>query len=75
MDAARARDAADPLRSLRDGFLVPDGLVYLDGNSLGVLPRATPARVRDVVEREWGHGLIRSWNDHGWIDAPQRVGA
>jgi kynureninase len=74
-DDCAAADAADPLAVHREAFFVPDGLVYLDGNSLGPLPRATAARVRQVVEREWGHGLIRSWNDAGWIEAPRRVGA
>jgi kynureninase len=71
----RALDAADPLRRYRGDFLLPDGVIYLDGNSLGALPRATPARQRAAVETEWGDALIRSWNDHGWIDAPQRIGA
>jgi kynureninase len=75
LEEALARDAADPLRGFRDRFLIPEGLIYLDGNSLGVLPKATVARQQEVVEREWGDSLIRSWNDHGWIDAPQRVGA
>ncbi|GAB4483166.1 MAG: kynureninase [Burkholderiaceae bacterium] len=70
-----ARDAADPLAPHRNAFALPDGVIYLDGNSLGTLPRATPARLREVVEREWGEGLIRSWNAAGWIDAPRRVGA
>jgi kynureninase len=74
-DEARALDAADPLRGFRDRFHIPDGLIYLDGNSLGMLPKAAAARQREVVEREWGTSLIRSWNDHGWIDAPQRIGA
>jgi len=72
---ARALDAADPLRAFRERFVLPKGLVYLDGNSLGALPVATAARQREVVEREWGERLIRSWNEAGWIDAPQRVGA
>jgi kynureninase len=72
-DAERL-DAADPLASFRDRFVLPDGLVYLDGNSLGALPKAAAARVADVVGREWGEGLIRSWNDAGWIDLPRRVG-
>jgi kynureninase len=70
-----AKDTADPLASLRDEFLLPEGVVYLDGNSLGPLPRTTPARIAEVVEREWGRDLITSWNRHGWIDLPQRVGA
>jgi kynureninase len=49
-------------------------VIYLDGNSLGVLPAATPARVASAIQQEWGEGLIRSWNSAGWIDLPQRVG-
>lgn len=69
-----ALDADDPLAPLRDQFDLPDGVIYLDGNSLGVLPRATAARLQRVVADEWGRGLIRSWNTAGWIDMPQRVG-
>ena len=72
--ACAARDAADPLAPLREQFDLPAGVNYLDGNSLGVLPRATAARVQDVVTQEWGQGLIRSWNSAGWIDLPRRVG-
>lgn len=72
-DAARL-DAADPLAPFRDRFALPDGLVYLDGNSLGALPKDVAARVADAVSREWGDGLVRSWNDAGWIDLPRRVG-
>jgi len=72
---ARAADAADPLRSLRDRFHLPEGLIYLDGNSLGPLPRAAVARARQVVAEEWGEELIRSWNSRDWIGLPQRVGA
>ena len=67
-------DANDPLRSFREEFHVPDGVVYLDGNSLGALPKKTPERIRALVEDEWGHGLIRSWNAHGWIQYPRRIG-
>lgn len=70
-----ACDRADPLAPLREQFVLPEGVIYLDGNSLGVLPRATPARIREVVEREWGQDLIRSWNTAGWIHLPHRVGA
>lgn len=70
----RALDAQDPLRHLRGLFTIPEGVIYLDGNSLGVLPRATPARVAKAVTEEWGQGLIRSWNTAGWFDLPQRVG-
>ncbi|MFT3820512.1 MAG: kynureninase [Rubrivivax sp.] len=73
-EAALALDAADPLRTLRDQFELPPDLIYLDGNSLGVLPRATAARVQQVVQDEWGRGLIGSWNQAGWIALPQRVG-
>jgi kynureninase len=73
-DAARAADAADPLAGLRDAFALPDGIVYLDGNSLGALPRRTAARVARTVEAEWGEGLIRSWNSAGWIDLASAVG-
>jgi len=73
-DDALAMDAADPLAPLRDQFSLPPGVIYLDGNSLGVLPRSTAARVQQVVTDEWGQGLIRSWNSAGWISLPQRVG-
>jgi kynureninase len=72
---AAALDAADELAFLRDEFALPAGVVYLDGNSLGPLPRASARRLADVVEREWGEGLVRSWNDSGWIDLPARVAA
>jgi kynureninase len=74
-DEAREMDAADPLRACRDRFFLPEGVIYLDGNSLGALPMATVGRAREVVEEEWGEELIRSWNSRGWIEAPQRVGA
>jgi kynureninase len=67
-------DAQDSLAALRDQFALPTGKIYLDGNSLGVLPKATAARVADVVQREWGEHLIESWNTAHWIDLPQRVG-
>jgi kynureninase len=73
--ACAARDAADPLAPMRGRFVVPDGLVYLDGNSLGALPVQTPGRLAAVVEAEWGQGLVRSWLDGRWIDAPQRIGS
>jgi kynureninase len=70
-----ARDRADPLASFRERFELPEGIVYLDGNSLGALPKAAAARVKHAVEREWGADLIKSWNVHRWIDLPQRAGA
>ncbi len=74
VEDARALDATDPLAAYRDRFALPDGVIYLDGNSLGALPKATPATLADVATRQWGDRLIRSWNE-GWIDAPQRIGA
>ncbi|WP_428376756.1 kynureninase [Lichenicoccus sp.] len=70
----QALDEADPLAAFRAEFRLPEGVVYLDGNSLGPLPCATAARIAAVVEQEWGGGLIRSWNDAGWIDLPGRLG-
>ncbi len=68
-------DAADPLAPYRARFTLPEGVIYLDGNSLGALPKATPDVLRRVVEQEWGEGLIRSWNSAGWFEAAGRVGA
>src|SRR5581483_7957285 len=68
-------DARDSLAFARERFLVPEGVIYLDGNSLGCLPRAAPARVNDVVTREWGRDLIQSWNKADWIGMPQRLAA
>ncbi|MBI3516641.1 MAG: kynureninase [Proteobacteria bacterium] len=67
-------DADDPLRAFRERFELPDGVIYLDGNSLGALPRATPGRVAALLHEAWGRDLITSWNKHGWIDLPTRVG-
>jgi kynureninase len=75
LDEVRALDRADPLAPFRARFRLPPGVIYLDGNSLGPLPVATASRLREVVEGEWGAGLIRSWNDARWMDAPRRVGA
>ena len=77
-DECLALDAEDRLAPLREQFALQDiderGEIYLDGNSLGVLPRATAARVQQVVRDEWGRDLIRSWNSSGWITLAQRVG-
>ena len=67
-------DRRDALARFRERFLLPEGVIYLDGNSLGPLLKSVPERIRQVVEREWGQGLIRSWNAARWIDLPQRVG-
>ena len=69
-----ALDANDPLAALRHAFMLPEGLIYLDGNSLGALPKATAARIQQLVQGEWGRDLIRSWNTAGWIDLAQRIG-
>jgi len=68
-------DRVDGLAAFRARFRVPDGMIYLDGNSLGLLPHATVERMRAVVEGEWGEDLITSWNGADWIGAPQRIGA
>jgi len=73
-EAFEALDRTDPLAPLRDEFLLPPGVIYLDGNSLGALPRSTAARVSCVIEKEWGRDLVTSWNRHDWIGMPQRVG-
>src|SRR5687767_7188737 len=71
-------DGRDPLAPLRAQFALDrvdaSGVIYLDGNSLGVLPQAEIERAREVVEGEWGVGLIRSWTEAGWIDLSQRIG-
>ncbi len=69
-----ALDAQDGLAPLRVQFALPQGVIYLDGNSLGALPKATPGRVAELIEQEWGRDLITSWNRHGWIDLPRRLG-
>jgi kynureninase len=70
---AEALDAADPLRAFRDRFVIDDPeLVYLDGNSLGRLPRATVERLERLIRTEWGGELVQAW-DH-WLDEPARVG-
>jgi len=73
-DTCAALDAADPLTPFRERFTLPEGVIYLDGNSLGALPRDTAAHVQRVIAEEWGDGLIRSWNDAGWFDKPRTVG-
>ena len=70
-----AMDAADPLAGFRAEFDLPEGTIYLDGNSLGALPRRVVARMQTAITEEWGKGLIRSWNDSDWYLAPQRAGA
>jgi kynureninase len=69
-----ALDANDPLRGCRNRFEIPEGLIYLDGNSLGVLPKGVAERVARTVTDEWGQSLIRAWNSAGWFELPRRVG-
>ena len=69
-----ARDAQDPLAHKRAAFAIPQGMIYLDGNSLGVLPVNVPARVAEVATKQWGETLIKSWNEHGWFHLPQKIG-
>ena len=67
-------DREDALAPFRDQFDLPEGVIYLDGNALGPLPRRTLARLIDVAREEWGQSLIRGWVEHDWTGAPQRVG-
>ena len=79
IEEARRLDEADELAEYRERFQLPDGVIYLDGNSLGALPKTTPDRLERLVYEDWGRNLIRSWNTTadgpGWIDMPQRIGA
>jgi kynureninase len=72
---ARQLDEQDPLGFARERFRLPEGLIYLDGNSLGALPVAAPEALAHTAERQWGADLISSWNEHGWIDWPTRIAA
>jgi kynureninase len=74
-EQARALDASDPLAFARERFRLPEGLIYLDGNSLGALPAAAPAALRRTAVLEWGEDLIASWTKHEWIDWPERIAA
>jgi len=73
-EACVARDSVDPLRTVRDRFSLPEGIIYLDGNSLGPMPQAAAGILNRTVEREWGEDLIKSWNSAGWFDMPARLG-
>ncbi|MES2327620.1 MAG: kynureninase [Pseudomonadota bacterium] len=74
-DEARQLDASDPLALARERFRLPEGVIYLDGNSLGALPAAAAGALSETIERQWGDDLIASWNKHGWIDWPTRIAA
>ncbi|GHG77829.1 kynureninase [Alishewanella longhuensis] len=67
-------DATDPLASKRDAFFLPDNTLYLDGNSLGAMPRVAALRAHQVLNEQWSRDLIKSWNSHQWIDLPHKVG-
>ena len=73
-EACVARDSADPLRNFRERFVIPEGIIYLDGNSLGPMPRAAAEILGRTIEQEWGQDLIKSWNSAGWFDMPTRLG-
>jgi kynureninase len=73
MEEAADLDAADPLAFARERFSLPDGIIYLDGNSLGALPKAAPGALANTAQRQWGEDLIASWNKHGWIDWPATI--
>src|SRR3569623_2917090 len=71
LEHATALDRADPLAAHREKFALPEGIIYLDGTSLGAQPRAVVARMASVVSEEWGRDLITSWNVHAWIALPR----
>jgi kynureninase len=75
LEDAKALDASDPLAFARERFRLPNGVVYLDGNSLGALPVATAERLAETIDRQWGEDLISSWTKHDWIDWPTRIAA
>ena len=75
LEDCNALDKTDALAHCRNRFQLPDGVIYLDGNSLGAMPKSVPPRMKKAIEQEWAVGLIRSWNDADWYPAPQRVGA
>lgn len=74
LDTVRALDSKDPLAGFRDRFVLPDGLIYLDGNSLGALPKAVPERVSAMLHEEWGKHLIGGWLKDGWMEKPLVLG-
>jgi kynureninase len=73
-EACVTRDSADPLHNFRERFVIPEGIIYLDGNSLGPMPRAAAGILGRTIEKEWGQDLIKSWNSAGWFDMPTRLG-
>lgn len=75
VDEAQKLDATDPVAFARARFRLPEGVIYLDGNSLGAMPAAAPTALAETAERQWGDDLIASWNKHGWIDWPTHIAA
>ena len=73
-DLFHERGEGDPLSNLRESFSIPEGIVYLNGNSLGPLQNKVKQRLKEVIDLEWGEDLITSWNKHGWMDLPEKVG-
>lgn len=74
MHIAKALDDADPLAPFKDAFFIPEGMIYLDGNSLGAMPKAALATVTEATRQEWAADLITSWNTAGWFDLPTTYG-
>ena len=74
LEYLRGLDATDPIAHFRDLFALPEDLIYLDGNSLGALPKQTPAHLQNVINKQWGQELIRSWNSHQWLQKPVQLG-
>src|SRR5882757_5519704 len=72
--SVEAMDAADPLRSMRDRFVLPEGVIYLDGNSLGAASPDVFTEIENAARREWALDLIRAWNTAGWFDMPIELG-
>ena len=73
-DFSMMRGEGDSLSSLRESFLLPEGVIYLNGNSLGPLQFRVKQRLKEVIDIEWGEDLITSWNKHDWMDLPEKVG-
>jgi kynureninase len=73
-NACAALDAQDVLAEFRDRFLDDGATIYLDGNSMGRLPKAAVTRLHEMAEHEWGTILVRGWTESGWMDSPLRVG-
>jgi len=67
-------DTLDPIKKAREEFSLPKDVIYFDGNSLGPLPKNTIKSLDSVIQREWGDGLVRSWNDENWINLPRNLG-